>query len=99
MDMQELRDIRDREWAIHRRQLDAWRTWKLIDADRQREAEHTRKLAQDLEVTAAALSEARAALVATNAELAKAEAALGATKAALTHAQAVGRKKPRWTSC
>lgn len=73
MDMKELRDIRDREWAIHRRQLDAWRTWELIDADRRREAEHVRKLTQELEVAVVALSEARSALATRIAELAQAQ--------------------------
>ena len=80
MAMKVLRDIRDREWDLYSRQLDAWRTQQLIEADRQREAEHARKLARDLEETKAALGETKAALGESN-------SALGDAKAARDHAE------------
>lgn len=78
--MNVLRDIRDREWDLYSRQLDAWRTQQLIEADRQREAEHAKKLARDLE-------EAKAALGESNAELGETKAALGDAKAARDNAE------------
>jgi chromosome segregation ATPase len=88
MAMKVLADIRDREWDLYSRQLDAWRTQQLIEADRQRDAALARKLARDVEEMQAALGETKAALSERDAALGETKAALGETKAALGETKA-----------
>ncbi len=91
MAMKVLADIRDREWDLYSRQLDAWRTQQLIEADRQRDAALARKLARDVEEMQAALGETKAALSERDAALGETKAALGETKAALAEADTRAR--------
>ena len=83
MAMNVLRDIRDREWDLYSRQLDAWRTQQLIEADRQREAEYAKKLTREVAEMQAALSETKAALSEKDAALSEAEARAQAAEATL----------------
>jgi predicted transposase/invertase (TIGR01784 family) len=88
MAMNVLRDIRDREWDLYSRQLDAWRTQQLIEADRQREAEYAKKLAREVAEMQAALSEKDAALSEKDAALSEKDAALSEKDAALSEKDA-----------
>ena len=88
MAMKVLADIREREWDLYSRQLDAWRTQQLIEADRQREAEYAKKLARDVAEMQAALSEKDAALSDTKAALSEKDAALSEKDAALSETKA-----------
>ena len=95
MAMKVLADIREREWDLYSRQLDAERTQQLIEADRQREAEYAKKLARDVAEMQAALSEKDVALSEKDvafsekdAALSNQDAALSETKAALSEAEA-----------
>jgi hypothetical protein len=66
--MTTLAETRDHEWARFRRLLDVWRTQKLIAADRQRDAEHARRLALEVEATQPPTAKLESELRATEAE-------------------------------